>query len=60
MGGYDKRKIVYKGWIELETFSRTKHASGAFCVMQRDVVRLFLALALGLGADAKLLFFVGG
>ncbi|KAF8439085.1 kinase-like domain-containing protein [Boletus edulis BED1] len=36
VGGYDKRKIVFKGWIELEVFSRTQ-VSGAFCVMQRDV-----------------------
>lgn len=38
VGGYDKRKIMFKGWIELEVFSRMQ-VSGAFCVMQRDVVR---------------------
>ncbi|KAF8556043.1 CAMK CAMKL CHK1 protein kinase [Imleria badia] len=36
VGGYDMRKIVFKGWIELEVFSRMQ-VSGAFCVMQRDV-----------------------
>jgi len=36
VGGYDKRKIMFKGWIELEVFSRVQ-VSGAFCVMQRDV-----------------------
>jgi len=40
VGGYDKRKIMFKGWIELEVFSRMQVSeSGAFCVMQRDVVR---------------------
>ncbi|KAI9567517.1 kinase-like domain-containing protein [Boletus coccyginus] len=36
VGGYDRRKIMYKGWIELEVFDRMQ-VSGAFCVMQRDV-----------------------
>ncbi|KAN0084367.1 Protein kinase-like domain containing protein [Tylopilus felleus] len=36
VGGYDKRKIMFKGWIELEVFTRS-HVSGAFCLMQRDV-----------------------
>ena len=38
VGGYDKRKIMFKGWIELEPFTRAC-VSGAFCLMQRDVVR---------------------
>jgi hypothetical protein len=37
IGGYDKRKVMFKGWIELEPFSYQGMA-GSFCVMQRDVV----------------------
>ncbi|KIJ59380.1 hypothetical protein HYDPIDRAFT_118600 [Hydnomerulius pinastri MD-312] len=36
VGGHDQRRIVFKGWIELENFSHSD-VSGAFCVMQRDV-----------------------
>ncbi len=37
IGGYDQRKIVYKGWVILEKFSY-RGSNGSFCVMQRDVV----------------------
>ena len=59
VGGYDKRKIMFKGWIELEVFTRS-HVSGAFCLMQRDVVRYVGALDLPcFRADAKLSFPLG-
>ncbi|KAJ3550876.1 hypothetical protein NM688_g4979 [Phlebia brevispora] len=35
VGGLDKRKLVFKGWIELEDFEYDGVA-GSFCVMQRD------------------------
>ncbi|KAH7906290.1 kinase-like domain-containing protein [Hygrophoropsis aurantiaca] len=35
VGGYDNRKMVYKGWIELERFNYGE-TNGSFCVMQRD------------------------
>jgi serine/threonine-protein kinase Chk1 len=38
IGGYDKRKVMFKGWIELEPFNY-QGITGSFCVMQRDVVR---------------------
>ncbi|TFK64215.1 Pkinase-domain-containing protein [Pluteus cervinus] len=36
IGGYDRRKVVYKGWVILEKFSY-RSSNGSFCVMQRDV-----------------------
>jgi serine/threonine-protein kinase Chk1 len=39
LGGYDKRKIMFKGWLEVENYNHSEF-SGAFCVMQRDVVRV--------------------
>ncbi|KAH7884179.1 kinase-like domain-containing protein [Phlebopus sp. FC_14] len=36
VGGHDKRRIVFKGWIELENYTRSG-MNGAFCMMQRDV-----------------------
>ncbi len=41
IGGYDKRKLMFKGVIELEDFEYAGH-SGTFCVMHRDQVRFFL------------------
>lgn len=38
VGGYDRRKIPFKGWIELEVFSWPQ-ISGSFCLMHRDLVR---------------------
>ncbi len=38
IGGYDKRKLMYKGWIELEDFTHDD-VVGSFCLMQRDQVR---------------------
>ena len=39
IGGYDKRRITFKGWIELENF-RYAETDGSFCLMTRDVVSL--------------------
>ena len=37
IGGYDRRKVMFKGWVEVERF--VYHGSeGSFCVMQRDIV----------------------
>ncbi|KIL61219.1 hypothetical protein M378DRAFT_864078 [Amanita muscaria Koide BX008] len=36
IGGYDMRKVMFKGWVEVEPFSHRGH-KGSFCVMQRDV-----------------------
>jgi serine/threonine-protein kinase Chk1 len=37
IGGFDKRKIAFKGWVELENF-RYAETDGSFCLMTRDVV----------------------
>lgn len=41
IGGYDARKEVFKGWVELETFTYRGDV-GSFCVMQRDQVSCML------------------
>ena len=38
VGGFDKRKLIFKGTIELEEFETDDH-KGTFCVMHRDQVR---------------------
>ncbi|OJA13780.1 hypothetical protein AZE42_07455 [Rhizopogon vesiculosus] len=35
IGGHDKRRITFKGWIELENF-RYAETDGSFCLMTRD------------------------
>jgi serine/threonine-protein kinase Chk1 len=40
IGGHDKRRITFKGWVELENF-RYAETDGSFCLMTRDVVGLF-------------------
>lgn len=40
IGGYDRRKMPFKGWVEVEKFS-SRGTEGSFCVMQRDVVCFF-------------------
>ncbi|KAE9392551.1 hypothetical protein BT96DRAFT_272179 [Gymnopus androsaceus JB14] len=35
VGGYDKRKLAFKGWVEIEHFSY-RGMQGSFVVMQRD------------------------
>jgi serine/threonine-protein kinase Chk1 len=40
IGGYDRRKVMFKGWVEVERFSY-RGSEGSFCVMQRDVVCVF-------------------
>lgn len=37
VGGKDARKILFKGWIEMEHFSHGG-MNGTFCVMSRDEV----------------------
>lgn len=37
IGGYDKRRLMFKGWVELEPF-KWAGKDGSFCVMQRDQV----------------------
>lgn len=55
IGGYDKRKLMFKGVIELENFEYAGH-SGTFCVMHRDqVTSIFLATFMKLQTDAKYL-----
>lgn len=39
IGGYDKRRIAFRGWVELEKFSYAE-TDGSFCLMTRDVVGL--------------------
>jgi hypothetical protein len=38
VGGYDRRKVMFKGWVDVEKFSY-RGTEGSFCVMQRDIVR---------------------
>ncbi|KAG9217645.1 hypothetical protein CCMSSC00406_0003666 [Pleurotus cornucopiae] len=35
IGGFDKRKVMFKGWVEVEPFEY-RGSDGSFCVMQRD------------------------
>lgn len=37
VGGFDTKKLMFKGWVEVENFTYRGHR-GSFCVMQRDVV----------------------
>lgn len=37
IGGYDKRKLMYKGYVKLENFTHGSY-SGTFCLMHRDQV----------------------
>ncbi|KAF5319490.1 hypothetical protein D9619_008540 [Psilocybe cf. subviscida] len=37
VGGWDSRRVVFKGWIEIERFTyRDGAMQGSFCVMKRD------------------------
>jgi serine/threonine-protein kinase CHEK1 len=38
VGGYDRRKVMFKGWVEIERFGYSGK-EGSFCIMQRDEVR---------------------
>lgn len=42
IGGFDRRKMMFKGWVEVEAFSYRSH-KGSFCVMQRDVVSVMVS-----------------
>ncbi|KZP04235.1 Pkinase-domain-containing protein [Athelia psychrophila] len=35
VGGYDRRKVMFKGWVEIERFAYGG-TEGSFCMMQRD------------------------
>ncbi len=35
IGGYDRRRQLFKGWVEVERFTY-RGAEGSFCVMRRD------------------------
>lgn len=37
VGGFDRRKEMFKGWVEVEDFVY-RGQEGSFCVMQRDQV----------------------
>lgn len=37
VGGFDRRKEMFKGWVLVEQFSY-RGTEGSFCVMQRDQV----------------------
>ena len=39
VGGLDKRKLQFKGWVELEDFEN-EGVKGSFCIMLRDQVCL--------------------
>ena len=47
IGGYDRRKVMFKGWVHVEAFSYGQH-KGSFCVMQRDIVSVISFLGLGI------------
>ena len=40
VGGYDRRKVMFKGWVEIERFAY-RGTEGSFCIMQRDDVSFF-------------------
>ena len=40
VGGYDRRREMFKGWIEVEPFVY-QSSEGSFCVMSRDQVSRF-------------------
>lgn len=40
IGGFDARRVMFKGWVELEPF-KWRDVDGSFCVMQRDQVRVW-------------------
>jgi hypothetical protein len=48
VGGFDRRKVMFKGWVDVECFSSRGH-EGSFCVMRRDVVRRRLLVWILLG-----------
>lgn len=39
VGGFDRRREMFKGWVEVEKFTH-RGEEGSFCVMQRDQVRV--------------------
>lgn len=40
VGGYDRRREMFKGWIEVEPFVH-QGSKGSFCIMSRDQVCFF-------------------
>ena len=41
IGGFDRRKQKFKGWVEVEKFSY-RGITGSFCLMKRDEVGFLL------------------
>ncbi|KAF5334270.1 hypothetical protein D9758_015541 [Tetrapyrgos nigripes] len=37
IGGYDKRKMIFKGWVIVDAFSWQEN-QGSFCIFQRDTI----------------------
>jgi len=61
VGGFDHRKMMFKGWVDVESFSYRGH-EGSFCVMQRDVVSSRSRLCFGRHSSSNLTsiaFFLG-
>ena len=48
VGGYDRRKEVFKGWVEIEPYEY-QGRDGSFCIMSRDQVMLTLLITLEKG-----------
>lgn len=41
IGGKDARREVFKGWVEVEQFTRNA-VQGSFCLMKKDMVSAYL------------------
>jgi hypothetical protein len=39
VGGFDRRREVFKGWVEIEPFAYNGF-EGSFCVLRKEAVRL--------------------
>ena len=50
IGGYDRRKVMFKGWVDVECF-RYSGTEGSFCMMQRDEVSALNSYMCGVFAD---------
>ena len=40
IGGKDRRKMIFKSWVQVENFTYAGR-EGSFCVMDRDDARLY-------------------
>jgi serine/threonine-protein kinase Chk1 len=41
IGGKDARKELFKGWVEVEQFTRNA-IQGSFCLLKKDMVSAFI------------------